>query len=302
LSDTINTAGYFGKLPCFNDFVKYNAGSEELLILDKWLQDGLLKAKMKLKSDWVNYYKNAGEFFFFYPFTGTSRALSGLIIFNHDKSGREFPFIIFFYLDKQQFKSVPFYLIPMILFDILIELKSTVSDYSSINNLSILNERLNKITYSLNSAAQNNIYQKYLSSTLQTDFWDRITGSSDELAGLRFLTRLYQHRENNEPAAITFLSAEDHYINDLTFLIHLAFAYQKIPDFLPAFFWTHSENTKHLAYVYNNKPLQNNFIDLITGPDMNQDDSSDSLGSINNSYENILSRDITLKEFLNAIH
>jgi len=305
LTKSGNIAGYFGKLPGFNDFVKYNAGGEELLVLDKWLQDGLLSAKMKLKSDWVNYYKNSDELFFFYPFTGTGRALSGLLFFSTDKSGREFPFIVFFYLDKKQLNNIPFHLIPMILFDILNELKSSFTGISSINNLSILNERINKISCTINNINdKDNLYQDYLSSTSQTDFWNKITDGYHEPAMLSFLMNLYLQKESTEPVTISFLSTDNHYLNDLSFLIQLTFTFHKMPDSFPGFFWTESENKSHLLHIFINKPLPDNFIDLIRIRDNNNLSLNErqSNTSIRSTFENLVNRDITLKEFLNAIH
>ncbi|MDO8549077.1 MAG: type VI secretion system-associated protein TagF [Ignavibacteria bacterium] len=305
-----NTVGYFGKLPAFNDFVKFNSGGEELLVLDKWLQDGLLSAKMKLKSEWVNYYRNSEQFFFFYPFTGTKRALAGLLIPGLDKSGREFPFLIFFYLNKDQLNNIPSHLIPMILIDILNEFKIAVIDISSITDLSIINERLNKISYTINNLSfKNNVYQNYLSNTSQAAFWNRVMEGYDDSAKLLFLNSLYisstAPKEKVEPIIISFISNNVHYVNDLSFFIHLTLTFQKTPYLLPAVFWTDSENKNHLLYLFSNKPLPNNFVDLICKQAdqnnfINKTENDKNINSINSSFKNILNRNITLNEFLRA--
>ena len=305
-----NTVGYFGKLPAFNDFVKFNSGGEELLVLDKWLQDGLLSAKMKLKSEWVNYYRNSEQFFFFYPFTGTKRALAGLLIPGLDKSGREFPFLVFFYLNKDQLNNVPSHLIPMILIDILNEFKIAVIDISSITDLSIINERLNKISYTINNLSfKNNVYQNYLSNTSQAPFWNRVMEGYDDSAKLLFLNSLYisstAPKEKVEPIIISFISSNDHYVNDLSFFIHLILTFQKTPYFLPAVFWTDSEYKNHLLYLFSNKPLPNNFVDLICKHAdqnnlINKTENDKNINSITSSIKNILNRNITLNEFLRA--
>jgi len=311
LSDKFeNSVGYFGKLPGFNDFVKFNAGGEELLVLDKWLQDGLLSAKMKLKSEWVNYYKNSEQFFFFYPFTGTKRALAGLLIPGFDKSGREFPFIVFSYLGKDQLNNVPFHLIPMILFDILNKFKITVIDISSISDLSVINERLNKISYNINDFNnKNNIYRNYISNTSQAAFWNRVFEGYDDSAKLLFLKSLYislmAYKDKVEPVIISFISNDDHHINDLSFFIHLTFTFHKNPYLLPAIFWTGSENKNHLLYLFTNKPIPNNYVDLICKQEeqnnfINRTENDQNINSITGSFKNLLNKNITLKEFLKA--
>ena len=307
----VNVVGYFGKLPGFNDFVKFNAGGEELLVLDKWLQDGLLSAKMKLKSEWVNYYRSSEQFFFFYPFTGTKRALAGLLIPGLDKSGREFPFIIFFYINKDQLINVPSHLIPMILIDILSEFKAVIIDIASITDLSIINERLNKISYNINNLNyKNNIYQNYLSNTSQAAFWNRIIEGYDDSAKLLFLNNLFisamESKEKVIPVIISFISDHDHYINYFSFFIHLTLTFQKTPYLIPAVFWTGSENKNHLLFFYPNKPLPNNFIDLIyKRTDENlfvNNTERQNINSTVNSFKNLLNKNWTLKEFLRSFN
>ncbi|HSP88105.1 MAG TPA: type VI secretion system-associated protein TagF, partial [Ignavibacteriaceae bacterium] len=262
-----NTFGYFGKLPAFNDFVKFNAGGDELLVFDKWLQEGLVSARMKLKSEWMNYYKASGQFFFFYPFTGTNKILSGILIPSWDKSGREFPFLIFFYLGKDQLINVPYYLIPVILIDILKEFKFIAADISTVTDLSVISERLNKITTSLNNLSdKNNVYQNYITNTLQSSFWNRILDGYDETEKLLFLKNFYisvmRQKDKTETTLIPFTTDNDHYQDDLTFLIHLAFTFQR-NHILPAIFWTSSENKNQFLYLFFNKLLAQNYIDLI---------------------------------------
>ena len=299
-----NIFGYFGKLPGFNDFVKFNAGGEELLVFDKWLQEGIISARMKLKSNWTNYYKNSEQYFFFYPFTGTGRALAGLIIPGYDKSGREFPFIVFFYFDKERLNNFPSHLIPMILFDILKEFKFAVIDIFSITDLSIINERLNKISYNLNNIYnKKSFYQNYISNTQQAVFWKRIIPVSNDSEKLLFLENLYSsdNKHKAAPVIISFISGEDHYLNDLTFLLHITITFRNLPDSLPAIFWSYSENKNHFLYLFLNKPLPNNYIDLLS----NQIDETNLQNEKqNNPNENIfgtiLNKDLSLKELLKS--
>ena len=70
--------GYFGKVPAFNDFIKFNSGSSEILVLDQWLQEGIILAGHRLKNDWQIIYKNSLPLRFFYPFRGQINFISGL--------------------------------------------------------------------------------------------------------------------------------------------------------------------------------------------------------------------------------
>ena len=91
--------GFLGKLPQFSDFIKLNASSKEILVLDNWIQEGLALAKLKYKNDWHNYYNNCPKIYFIYPFTDTENILLGVIFPAKDRSGRNYPFIMFQYLE-----------------------------------------------------------------------------------------------------------------------------------------------------------------------------------------------------------
>jgi hypothetical protein len=108
-----------------------------------------------------------------------------------------------------------------------------------------------------------------------------------------------------EPVTIPFISDDDHYINDLSFFIHLTLTFQKTPYLIPAIFWTVSENKNHLLFFFPNKPLPNNFIDLICKRnDENlfvNNAGKQNINSTANSFKNLLNMDTTLKEFLKTL-
>lgn len=87
------SAGYWGKLPNFPDFIKYNSGSDEVQDFDKWLNEGLYSARQKFMFDWEQTYLNSGTFNFVFPFG--SKILTGIIYPGKDKSRRLSPFIRF---------------------------------------------------------------------------------------------------------------------------------------------------------------------------------------------------------------
>jgi len=64
INNTNVSTGFFGKLPGFTDFIKYNAAGKEILSIDNWLQEGLALVKLKYKNDWKNYYNNFSNRFY----------------------------------------------------------------------------------------------------------------------------------------------------------------------------------------------------------------------------------------------
>lgn len=87
------SAGYWGKLPTFPDFVKHNSGSDEVQDFDKWLNEGMYSARQKFMFDWDQVYLNSGSYNFIFPY-GT-KILTGVIFPGKDKSRRLSPFTRF---------------------------------------------------------------------------------------------------------------------------------------------------------------------------------------------------------------
>jgi type VI secretion system ImpM family protein len=104
------STGYWGKLPNFPDFIKYNSGSDEVQDFDKWLNEGLYSARQKFLFDWESAYLNSATFNFIFP--GPSNNLSGIIYPGKDKSNRLSPFIRFI-LHSLESLSKP-HLLPLI--------------------------------------------------------------------------------------------------------------------------------------------------------------------------------------------
>ena len=173
ISNTNTSTGFFGKLPGFTDFIKYNAAGKEILTIDNWLQEGLALAKLKYKNEWKNYYNNSLTLNFIYPFTGTDNTTVGVISPSNDKSGRSFPFLMFRNIKKNVNDGLSFYLIPSefgsifnLLHDVL-EINKNVEDTSGLKSI-IDNLKLPDV----DSALVANDYKKFISENKLCDVFD----------------------------------------------------------------------------------------------------------------------------------
>ncbi len=91
----------YGKLPGFGDFVRYNASGPELQMMDRWLQEGLHMAQMRLQSTWDAVYKFAPTYHFLFPVE--QAALLGVMQPSYDKAGRKYPFFTALKIGFSQF-------------------------------------------------------------------------------------------------------------------------------------------------------------------------------------------------------
>ena len=255
--------GYFGKIPAFNDFIKYNAANRELLVIDKWLQEGLILAKQRLKNDWKIIYKNSLPIKFFYPFTGTDNFISGIIFPSNDRNGREFPFLIFSILNKDSFNKIPFFLLPLVLSN---ELNSFEVIFNYFNNnvaISNLNQEISQLS---NPSLEGGIieqFQIFKNNLSQGKFWLRIYADYCESKKYNVIDNIFNTEIKNSTLAMNFnfFSEKDNIDLDLCFLLNII-AVSKGNLFFPAVFWTNDFNNICL-FIFPSKPTPLNYLNLI---------------------------------------
>jgi len=288
------SAGYFGKLPNYPDFVKYNAASQEILNLDKWIQEGILAADKSKKnnfsmsdqpkSGWRDFYNSSSPIKFLFPFTRTENIILGIIHPSRDKTGREFPFIIFVNIRKSTIGNIPAYLFPLSFsesFDFFSGLFSEIKllNPSGKENLSVVNNKFNH--QSLPSFIQkdqvqiflaNSIssYENFLMETFYSEFRERVLEDHD---GSRSLTLL-----NNLGAGLSFLRSkpdvsisfgikisfiynQEYSYYDLGVFINITLIIARKTSHFPALFFKNENSYTHL-YIFFCNPLPRHFIDL----------------------------------------
>lgn len=92
---TAISAGCFGKLPIFADFLRHNAALAEVRELDQWLQEGLFLARESIGAGWEAEYDAAPAARFVFSPGVSTRFLAGVLVLGRDGAGRRFPFAIF---------------------------------------------------------------------------------------------------------------------------------------------------------------------------------------------------------------
>lgn len=306
------SAGYFGKLPKFADFVKYNAGGEEILDIDRWLQEGMVAAKNEFKSLLKENYSKSLQFNFFYPFTSTSNNLTGLISPGYDKSEREFPFLIFYIMNKNFYSHIPAYLIPLVNQKNLVYFKE-LCEYSKMSNdLLSINDEMKKIVYKLYPSDALLDYQKFLSNTSQEIFWERTFGNFTDPAKYALINNLDKLRTFSNISSgikISFNLENEHTEFELAFFIQLILTMANKISYLPSLFWSAEIDTINL-YIFFNRPSAQQFVDIIFQKDSEEriiqaekfEDEKELMNSVHSSYKKLLEKNnLTLSDFLRAI-
>ena len=299
--------GYFGKLPAFNDFIKYNAGNNEILVLDKWLQDGITVCKQKLKNEWKAVYKNSKRMKFFYPFTGTDKFISGIIFPSNDKSDRDFPFLMFCIYENYFIGNVPFYLLPLQLND---EFNSFESIYNEVNvntSLDNLNEQITRVPSSFQENTVIEKYRKFTDDLTQEDFWQRIFDFKEEKK-YRLINNIFHPDIKNSRVALSFNFYSDDVDNvfDVSFLLNIL-AVSKNEFFLPAIFWIKDTDNINSLYIFPSKPNPSDYLDIICSAEdrgriLKVEEDINLNGDFSSIKDLLQNNEMKLKEFLQVLN
>ena len=269
--------GYFGKLPGFPDFIKFNAGRNEVLVFDKWLQEGIYYSKQKLKTDWNSYYRNSAAQHFVFPFTGTEFFTAGILFPSQDKSGRDFPFMLFTYLHKNILNQYPFYILPFLLHEIIDQLKQVYLESKSIENLNTINEGINQVSTELDPERTMKEYQSYLSHSLQEDFWERTLGDFNDERKFFIINNLHSVKGSTTGLRYNFIADGNNKILDLCLFLNLVSKCKT--KFLPAVFWSLVESNKISVNIFIDKLIPLNYLDII-----NNNNTSERVIEIETNY------------------
>jgi type VI secretion system ImpM family protein len=230
------TPGYFGKLPNFADFIKYNASGEELLTFDKWIQEGILNSKFKFKDRWEEIYKNSPSYNFLYNCHGAKNFLAGNLFPSKDKISREYPFLTTLRFDKSLITGDQIFQIPLLLKSFS-EKMSEIYDFAvKCSNSAELNNFVenSEFDFEIHDVMMDE-YKEYLNRTELAYFWDRVLDEPDEQQKWIIINNLFLFSSIQNSAAgnkglnssVSFsikfpLSGENDYcFLDTAFWIHL---------------------------------------------------------------------------------
>jgi len=271
------TTGYFGKLPKFADFVKYNASGDEILLIDNWIQEGIRLAKLKYKNNWKNYYNNTSSFYFIFPFTNTDKITIGIISPSNDKSGRSFPFIIFGIIKRDLIESSKVHLLPLNFKEYYESLNEILKSNSLKKDLSEMkSQTINLSNVTLPANSNENIYYNYLSNSLIENLYQK-TSINSENDTEQTLNDLFRNRieilEHSPAIKFNFNSVTDNDLLNICFYIQLLLKIFNRSNFFPAVFWNNRKENVLTLSLFFQKPTPLNFLDLIYFDNENSNDT-----------------------------
>ncbi len=247
-------AGYFGKLPAFNDFIKFNSGLPEILFVDKWIQDGLADARLKLKTSWKEKYEALPPTSFYIPFHSSGRAAAGIIYSSYDKSGREFPLVVFSVMPLKIFSSV--HLVPAMLKEILVSLDYYTRKEENLNDLNLALKNFEPEYINEDNLSRS--FQEFLSSTSLNSF----TGGTGISAS--YVNSINPHPSDSSGIRISFNSDESKISFDIAVFLKMLNHKLNLSTGHTSIFWNKKGEAHFDVMIFPLKPGMVSFIDLIS--------------------------------------
>jgi len=261
------SSGYFGKLPEFNDFVKFNSGLPEILFIDKWIQEGIANARLKLKSDWKQKYEILPPTNFYIPFSSSERAAAGIIFPSSDKSGREFPIVIFSVIPLKNFERTS--LIPAKLTEVLSGLEYHLRKEEDLLSLNMILKNYDAPIPDETTSGKN--FQNYLSITTLDQLIKR-TNINFSIADFKTLSYT-----DSTFIRIQLCSDEYRFTFDAGFFIEILNKKINISSRQTSVFWNNSDEGRFRVVIFPFKLNSTSFVDLMS--DDNEDKRVIYLGS-----------------------
>lgn len=106
-SKPIVQTGCFGKLPIYDEFIRHNVSERAIIELDEWIQQGYSHHSRGMKTHLRKSELHSYTYHFVFTGSGESGAsVIGTMMGSKDKSGRQYPFILFKLLANQDTASV----------------------------------------------------------------------------------------------------------------------------------------------------------------------------------------------------
>ncbi len=311
--------GCFGKLPIYADFIRHNAGSQEIRALDQWFQEGIFWSQRRLNKDWDSAFRNAPNYQFLYHPLNSNHALLGVCAPNQDKGGRRYPFLIFVSIDLSQFRShLPF--VPAIFSGFLSRAGEIIQRGWIDTDVKGLISKINQINLpaysSLDEFQQG--YIEYLKTQTNQGFWEGLFGDFNDRKKylvLHTLVEVLSPLRNQDPQRLTWglkfplSSRPGDQAHETGLWIDIALHLLGNPSIVPNMFWSQgSVETGAGLFLYFREPSPKSYIHLLC-PDTEDESLCDLAQSrmkltdpIIQKYKSLLDTpDISLMDLLSQI-
>lgn len=265
----------FGKIPTFGDFVRHNAASKEVEVLDQWLQEGLVFAKNRLHPNLDLAYRKAPSYYFIFHSNENTRSLIGLISPSFDKIGRRYPFLVAIAMDDVLLQSNRAQLIPAVLSPFLGKAATLVKEAVEGRIMENLGEMVENLSGSIELTDENYFtrYDEFKKSTDMNLFVNRLLGHFESMKKYQLFHNLteflrplkgYDIRQLNY--GLRFPLGKEAALNVFEVAFWQEMIYKFFPTYtaVPYIFFSSDPSVYHAyLFLFFRLPSPNNYVNLL---------------------------------------
>lgn len=321
--------GCLGKLPLYEEFIRYHADAPEVDFLDSWLREGINLWNSREGEVFDQNYDETPPYFFFLHLKNSKRMLLGVFILSRDKGGRKNPFTIFILINHKKFNYNQIYL--PIIFSPFLKSAAELAQHGwkdkdinqFLKQVDMLNSRIPE-----NPKKYQDSFISYLDTNTNLTFWSSLYGSFEDSRRnlvwqnlIQILLPLRQLKIQKFSLGLKFPldSKNESDAFEIPFWLYLAGRLYGSSITTPILFWNRQpENSQAGMFLFLQPPTPENFLYLVN-PDLedeklcvldrdgaNQQESlQGSLNKLSGDLQSTLhklitSPEITLREILQA--
>jgi type VI secretion system protein ImpM len=269
----------FGKLSNYGDFIKHNSAGAAVRLFDQWIQEGMYLAQKHYHQDWQQTYQTSSAYqFLFYP-QEAGQFLAGILWPSQDKSGRQFPFVVSAKLEKTDLDQGIILLAPLLFAPYFRQILTFLDGLSEDSDFRLIVPTIESIikNISLDFQAVQGIFEDYLATTKQEEFWSSIFGHFndprkflvlDNLAKCIFPLRTQTGSRSSLGLRFPLGSKVEERNANICFWIKICSWANGRRDIEPVYFWSDQASARqNFLYLFLQKPPPKFFLYLIRPDD-----------------------------------
>ena len=293
---------YFGKLPGFGDFVRYNAGGGEVRLFEQWIQEGLYFSQKQYAQEWNSLYPDSPTHCFMFAPPEGALCLLGILKASRDRSGRHYPFVLFLKLNKDMFREASPSIFPLAFKGFLNQAVHAVDNLSTVTDLRTLAENAHglepHVSRDLQGAASQ--FAEYLNGTRLADLWQTVLNRVDDprrFLLVKNLSEILVPMRGNHPEQMALGlrfplgNAADDHASILSLWIRLSLRMLGDPDLLTTCFWNvGTQSGSAYLYLHLRTPLPRCFSQLVK-PESENDNlcklEEEGIGNVERAFDTL---------------
>jgi type VI secretion system ImpM family protein len=275
-SEPVSHVGCFGKLPIYDEYIRYNMNKRSVLELDEWIQQGYAHHSRGFQTRHQS--MELHDYVYHFVFTGSGYhhcSVLGAMMGSHDKCGRQFPFVIFKLLPNQNTKDLTS-TFPCAYRSFLDKALTLCSTDWSLQPITILMKRVDALNTAGVIFSRRQLLESEMSALQaikKDEFWRDMLGDSAQGHAPRYVEVMKELMEivvRKSPLSTSWgieipLPGNDHCHEHVSFWVHAAECLLGARGWRPHYIWGDGKNQDRQTLYLFFRPVSPIFFSHLLG-------------------------------------